>query len=210
VGYEEESLCVVCVGEIVQGLSRAVLVLALDLEARLLIFGLVFLMFFPNKEKKKKKLSLQAIVMGCGASSPEQAEMASVSKAIDRELRAAKEESMSEAKLLLLGSASAGKSTFAKQFRILFLGGFTAQDLAMYKEQVMFCVWRNMRILASRACVRDSEEFSRDCAKLGAAFLLHEGRVTDFSEFVGVLKVMWSLNSVQQALQQSRCVCLSL
>ncbi len=142
--------------------------------------------------------------MGCGSSSPEAAEAAAASRAIEKELREAQKEAMSEAKLLLLGSASAGKSTFAKQFRILFLGGFSASDLLMYKDQVFFCIWRNMRILGSVQAVKQSEEFANNCTKLSQGFLLHEARMDDFASYVPYLKRMWEMDIVKRAADENR------
>lgn len=138
--------------------------------------------------------------MGCGASTPE----AETSRTIDKELREAHKEALSEAKLLLLGSASAGKSTFAKQFRILFLGGFSASDLVKYKDQVFFCIWRNMRILGSVPAVKNAEDFMLNCAKLSQGFLLHEARLDDFRSYVPLLKAMWALESVKKAADENR------
>ncbi len=72
----------------------------------------------------------------------------------DRSQSKNREEQANDIKLLLLGSASAGKSTFAKQLKILFMGGFSAHELTMFKEQVSYCIWRNMRILAGRPEVK--------------------------------------------------------
>ncbi len=72
-----------------------------------------------------------------------------------------REELLNESKLLLLGSASAGKSTFAKQMKILFLNGFSESELAMYREHVHYCIWRNMRTLAGRPNVKVSRRGKR-------------------------------------------------
>ena len=45
-----------------------------------------------------------------------------VSKEIERQLREAKREAKSQVKLLVLGTAESGKSTFIKQVRIMLIG----------------------------------------------------------------------------------------
>ena len=78
--------------------------------------------------------------MGCGAStlSPEAQEQVATSKAIDLQLKEDRGRLSRETKLLLLGSASAGKSTFGKQMKILFMEGFSEDDKALFIDQVSF------------------------------------------------------------------------
>lgn len=66
--------------------------------------------------------------MGCAASSAEDAS----SKAIDRTLREAARRQERELKLLLLGSGESGKSTVAKQMRLIFLNGFTEDEMQRF------------------------------------------------------------------------------
>ena len=108
---------------------------------------------------------------------------------------------LSQVKLLLLGSASAGKSTFAKQLKILFLNGFSEAEFAMYREQVWFCVWRNMRTLAAVPEIREGE-VSALCPRLMQSFtVLHEGRVTEFGSYGPEMKILWQREETQRALE---------
>ncbi len=66
--------------------------------------------------------------MGCGASSPELAAQVSVSKDIDRSLKESKK--ATEVKVLLLGTGASGKSTIARQMKLLYMDGFSDRDKA--------------------------------------------------------------------------------
>jgi GTPase SAR1 family protein len=55
------------------------------------------------------------------------------------------------AKILLLGAGESGKSTVAKQLKILFMGGFSNTELAMYRSQVHANVLANVRLLIKSA-----------------------------------------------------------
>eukprot|EP01112_Ceratiomyxa_fruticulosa_P003054 TRINITY_DN1345_c0_g1_i2.p1 TRINITY_DN1345_c0_g1~~TRINITY_DN1345_c0_g1_i2.p1 ORF type:complete len:360 (+),score=72.10 TRINITY_DN1345_c0_g1_i2:359-1438(+) len=52
---------------------------------------------------------------------------------IDRMIKASRSKLMSEVKLLLLGTGESGKSTVAKQMKILHMNGFTPEELASFK-----------------------------------------------------------------------------
>jgi len=69
------------------------------------------------------------------------------SKEIDDQLRKEKKTIDHEVKLLLLGAGESGKSTIAKQMKIIFLTGFTDEEKAPYKEIVHSNVILAMRSL---------------------------------------------------------------
>eukprot|EP01091_Cochliopodium_minus_P009291 TRINITY_DN2258_c0_g1_i2.p1 TRINITY_DN2258_c0_g1~~TRINITY_DN2258_c0_g1_i2.p1 ORF type:complete len:264 (+),score=63.18 TRINITY_DN2258_c0_g1_i2:46-837(+) len=73
----------------------------------------------------------------CGEKlSPEEAQSQSRSREIDRELERRKRAINKEVKLLLLGPGASGKSTFAKQFKILFITGFNDEEKRAYIPQL--------------------------------------------------------------------------
>jgi len=76
--------------------------------------------------------------MGCvDSKSADMKEQLQRNKLVDRELKDKKKEIMSEIKLLLLGTGESGKSTIAKQLKILHADGFTNQELLSYKPVVV-------------------------------------------------------------------------
>jgi len=64
--------------------------------------------------------------MGCNSGKPEDHER---NESVDQIIRKVKKESRDEIKLLLLGTGESGKSTIAKQMRIIHGGGFTKEEL---------------------------------------------------------------------------------
>ena len=72
--------------------------------------------------------------MGCGGSkeTEEGARNAEIEKFLEEE----KVKFNNEVKLLLLGSGESGKSTVAKQMKIIYLNGFTEEELLSFKPSV--------------------------------------------------------------------------
>ncbi|GAA5850659.1 hypothetical protein JCM9279_006378 [Rhodotorula babjevae] len=81
---------------------------------------------------------------GSAAGQPSMEEVAR-SKGIDRMLRDEEERMAREAKILLLGPGSSGKSTILKQMKILHLAGFTPAELEEYRQQIFVNVREAMR-----------------------------------------------------------------
>jgi len=57
-------------------------------------------------------------------------------EAVEKQLKADKAEFATTIKLLLLGAGESGKSTFAKQIRLIHLGGFTDEERAHFREVI--------------------------------------------------------------------------
>lgn len=91
---------------------------------------------------------------GKGGGLPNDPERAAQSKQIESQLRRDKRAFQQEIKLLLLGAGESGKSTVAKQMKILYLKGFPAAERKMFKE----IIYSNA-ILSMRALVLAAERF---------------------------------------------------
>eukprot|EP01103_Thecamoeba_quadrilineata_P004347 TRINITY_DN14061_c0_g1_i1.p1 TRINITY_DN14061_c0_g1~~TRINITY_DN14061_c0_g1_i1.p1 ORF type:complete len:352 (-),score=40.27 TRINITY_DN14061_c0_g1_i1:93-1148(-) len=74
------------------------------------------------------------------------------SREIERILRKGTKEQNEEIKILLLGAGDSGKSTIAKQIRLIYLSGFTDQERANSKETI----FTNIALCLHRAAVRIS------------------------------------------------------
>ncbi|MDP2439593.1 MAG: hypothetical protein Q8P67_27910, partial [archaeon] len=86
--------------------------------------------------------------MGCAASGPEvNKEDQARSKNIDTNLRKDKKFLENEIKLLLLGAGESGKSTIAKQMKIIYLKGFTDNERRPYREIIFSNIIMSMRAL---------------------------------------------------------------
>ncbi|GAA5901982.1 hypothetical protein JCM8208_006654 [Rhodotorula glutinis] len=80
-----------------------------------------------------------------GATGQPSMEEVARSKGIDRMLRDEEDRMAREAKILLLGPGSSGKSTILKQMKILHLSGFTPAELEEYRQQIFVNVREAMR-----------------------------------------------------------------
>jgi len=100
--------------------------------------------------------------MGCQESkSDEQKEKDRQNKLVEQQLKKAKTEFLSEIKLLLLGTGESGKSTIAKQMKILHTTGFTKQELQSYRPVVFNNTLSSMKALvqfANKAGIKCNEE----------------------------------------------------
>ena|SRR3990167_10529326 len=66
---------------------------------------------------------------------------------IEKQIRNDKKQREFQIKLLLLGAGESGKSTFAKQIKILFLEGYSKQELSFYKDIIHSNVVTGMRTI---------------------------------------------------------------
>lgn len=107
--------------------------------------------------------------MGCTGSAPEaNKEDIAKSKSIDANLRKDKKNIESEIKLLLLGAGESGKSTIAKQMKIIYLRGFSDNERRPYREIIFSNIIMSMRslVLAVDKFGEQVAEENREKAKL--------------------------------------------
>lgn len=89
--------------------------------------------------------------MGCASGKEKSAD----SKAIEKQLKQDSSTAASTLKLLLLGAGESGKSTFAKQLKILHLGGFTDEEKSHFREVIFENVNYSLRSLLEAAQSKD-------------------------------------------------------
>uniref|UniRef100_A0A7S4NYP4 Guanine nucleotide-binding protein alpha-1 subunit n=1 Tax=Paramoeba aestuarina TaxID=180227 RepID=A0A7S4NYP4_9EUKA len=82
------------------------------------------------------------------ASTPEEQARA---RAIEKMLKEDRRQMLKEVKLLLLGAGQSGKSTLAKQMKVLYLNGFTEQEKLAFKEIVAGNIYTNTHALVKGA-----------------------------------------------------------
>lgn len=87
--------------------------------------------------------------MGCGPSSPELVAQVAASREIDKELKETRKQT--EVKVLLLGTGASGKSTIARQMKVLYMDGFTDKDKAKFSGIIHFNVVKSMKTLVLQA-----------------------------------------------------------
>uniref|UniRef100_H2Z9X4 Uncharacterized protein n=1 Tax=Ciona savignyi TaxID=51511 RepID=H2Z9X4_CIOSA len=72
-----------------------------------------------------------------------------ISKEIERKLKEAKREAKSQVKLLVLGAAESGKSTFIKQMRIIHGTGYNSEELASHIPLIYQNINVSVKVLAT-------------------------------------------------------------
>lgn len=92
--------------------------------------------------------------MGCGASSSPGCQAAAISREIDEQLKNEFYATKGDFKILLLGAGGGGKSTIAKQMRIIYDTGYSSFDRMQYRAAVhsnaiqsLLAILREMEIL---------------------------------------------------------------
>eukprot|EP01100_Stratorugosa_tubuloviscum_P004746 TRINITY_DN219_c1_g1_i1.p1 TRINITY_DN219_c1_g1~~TRINITY_DN219_c1_g1_i1.p1 ORF type:complete len:355 (-),score=144.66 TRINITY_DN219_c1_g1_i1:119-1183(-) len=88
---------------------------------------------------------------------------------IESQLRKDKKKMEQEFKLLLLGAGESGKSTIAKQMKIIHLNGFNEEERKMYKDIIHSNIIMSVRVLVL-ACERLGIELSAENKPRGQIF----------------------------------------
>lgn len=125
------------------------------------------------------------------------------SEAIDKNLIEAKVVQAMNVKLLLLGAGESGKSTIAKQMKIIHLDGFTKDELLNLKSIIFSNVIGSIRVL-----VEYSQKLS---IPLSPESLGYAKKVLDENYFTGELtpsmakdiKILWSDNGIRETFSRS-------
>lgn len=134
--------------------------------------------------------------------SPEEKER---SRKIDEQLRKDKKDMRKEMKLLLLGAGESGKSTVAKQMKIIYLEGFTDSERRPYKEIIYSNIIMSMRALVLAVDKDDNAsvaEANQDRARLFKSnTILFEQNVTP--EIADAVDHLWKDPAIQEAHHRS-------
>lgn len=118
---------------------------------------------------------------------------------IEKQIRNDKKAREFQIKLLLLGAGESGKSTFAKQIKILFLEGYSKQELSFYKDIIHSNVVTGMRTILHEVEKRNltlSVDLEETIELLTSEDLLIDPVV---DKTVGeALQVLWKEKTVQK------------
>jgi len=128
-------------------------------------------------------------------------------KAINNEIRAEKRLKEGEMKLLLLGAGESGKSTIAKQMKIIHLSGFTELERIGYKVVIYDNIITSIRILIQAA---KATGLTLLPTNESAACRFHVEEETPMAHFLGPLTPqdvadiakLWSDPAIQQVYQR--------
>lgn len=136
----------------------------------------------------------------CGSSptvgTPEDAHR---SKGIEQEIRRQSKLYKQELKLLLLGAGESGKTTFTKQIRILFLNGYTPEQLAEFKaviyNNIILAIQALLLKLKSEGDIEKLSPETQRCAEQCISLQV----ISDLGTMRGLLSKIWSEPIVRQA-----------
>ena len=145
--------------------------------------------------------------MGCGGSRHIDKDAKTASNQIDKQIKKDAEAARKQVKLLLLGAGESGKSTIAKQMKILHQDGFSEQERINFKPVVYANTAQSMiailKAMESLNIAFADESRGEDSKKLRAAAGQMED--IDLSGDVGdSLKVLWLDSGVKECYGRSR------
>ncbi|XP_037121590.1 guanine nucleotide-binding protein subunit alpha-11-like [Syngnathus acus] len=138
--------------------------------------------------------------------SHEEAERRMVSKEIERRLRLDKKENERSIKLLFLGTAESGKSTFLKQIRILHGNGYTEAQRMTFIRMVCQNIITSIQALIEAMRVLGVHYEDDSNIALGERLSQVEtGRVDRLEEWqVKAVKLLWSDRGLQRCYDRRR------
>lgn len=128
--------------------------------------------------------------MGCGSSvtvTPE-------SKAIEKELKEQQQRLKRELKLILLGTGAVGKSTIAKQLKVIHMNGYTDVELKLYAEfvhQNIFFGFKSLVRAMDELKREPQSDFSSLCDSIREMTVVH-GNLKMTPELGEQLAALWS------------------
>jgi len=142
--------------------------------------------------------------MGCGFSSDNKDDAAK-NKIINKQLAEDKRKLENEAKLLLLGAGESGKSTVAKQMKIIHLSGFSEEERNSYKSIIFNNTISSMRVLC-QACQDLHIAVNPDCEEAQQRMLsndefLNGGELTP--TLAADIKQLWADPGIKKAFSRS-------
>jgi len=142
----------------------------------------------------------------CGSPKQVTKEEQARSREIDQQLRKDKKTLEHEVKLLLLGAGESGKSTIAKQMKIIFLTGFSEEERTPYREIIHSNVILAMRSLVmslqkSGGLSALSEENQKNANLFMSNTILFEQEVT--KEIGAAVKALWADQALKEKFMTS-------
>jgi len=132
--------------------------------------------------------------------------LAQANKRIDNQIQSDRKTLSKEIKILLLGAGDTGKSTLAKQMRILYDKGFSKEDRTAYKRFINLNVILSMRSLLM-GMKETGAEIHPDHAQILDLLISHSSLLeqTITPELGAGIKRLWSDPSVKSFFREHHC-----
>jgi len=130
-------------------------------------------------------------------------EAAKKNREIESFLQQEKREFQDEIKLLLLGTGGSGKSTVAKQMKIIHLSGFTEEERLAYKNVVFHNVIRPAQTLIEQARLRDIHIANQEAAELISSINLHGNSINYTPSLAQAITALWAEPGIKEVYAHS-------
>jgi GTPase SAR1 family protein len=95
------------------------------------------------------------------------AESVARNKELSKQLKSDANAYKSEIRLLLLGAGESGKSTIAKQMKIIHMNGFTDEELESYKALIHQNAFSGAKVLSQQVCLTSRSSATLHCVLAG-------------------------------------------
>ena len=145
--------------------------------------------------------------MGCITSKPVDRKAKDASNQIDKQIKKDAEFAKKQVKLLLLGAGESGKSTIAKQMKILHQDGFSEQERINFRPIVYGNTIQSMVAIVRAMESLEISYDSPDCAEESKKVLKAATQMEDFDLTGGLadsLKALWTDSGVKECFERSR------
>ena len=145
--------------------------------------------------------------MGCAASKPDDKVAKTTSNQIDKQIKKDAEMAKKQVKLLLLGAGESGKSTIAKQMKILHQDGFSEQERVNFKPVVYTNTVQSMVAIVKAMEALDISYSNDSCEEDGKKVVKTAAQMEEFdlSGDVGdSLKLLWADEGIKECYERAR------
>merc|ERR1712000_690475 len=134
----------------------------------------------------------------CGA---QDSDAAKRNRQIETYLQSERKVVQDEIKLLLLGTGGSGKSTVAKQMKIIHLSGFTDEERVAYKNVVYHNVLRPAQTLIEQSRNRGRDFNNNEAVSLVESVNLSGNNIDFTPEIAKAVTSVWNEPSIQETYQ---------
>lgn len=132
-------------------------------------------------------------------SRPQRTEQYEASKLIDKQLKLDERELRKHIKMLLLGAGESGKSTIAKQMKIIHLNGFTPEEKSASRSVIYSNIVTAIKALINGATLLNTKYSSENVAAVAASLLQEDyfaGPITE--EFARGAMLVWGEPAIKE------------
>eukprot|EP00026_Physarum_polycephalum_P009084 Phypoly_transcript_09195.p1 GENE.Phypoly_transcript_09195~~Phypoly_transcript_09195.p1 ORF type:complete len:353 (+),score=59.57 Phypoly_transcript_09195:269-1327(+) len=128
------------------------------------------------------------------------------SRKLDSSIKQDRKQMQNDVKLLLLGTGESGKSTIAKQMKIIHLKGFSQSEKAAYKSVIHNNIVASMQTITSQCLSRFGDQMPANIKEVATrfhAFIEENENILISPRIAEDLKVLWANEWIQKTYAKS-------